>query len=102
MTSLYKDETAFPKTKARSLHFLISQENKLNGEDFRVLHYFLAKLDAKKPMLIPQTEMAKEMGMQPTHVSRAIRNLKKKGILIAGEKIGRSVEFRFNPDYGKR
>lgn len=102
MTSLYKDEGPVPMRKARILHRMLALDSELEGVDLRVFLYLSSKLDHRKPVLVPQTEIAELMGKKTAHISRAVRRLKDKGILIAGEKVGRSATWRLNPDYGKR
>ena len=101
MTSLYRDEGPIPSKKARAVHRLMASDKDLDGVDFRVFLYLSSRLDFKEPTLVAQTEIADALDKKTTHVARSIRKLRDKGILIAGGKVGRSIEWRLNPDYGK-
>ena len=78
----------------------MSKDRELTGEVARVLYYFFGKLDFENYIHLSQTEIADALGMQKTHVSRAVKTLCDKGILLKGPKVGRSITYRLNSDYG--
>jgi len=75
----------------------------------RVLRYFFGKLDSENFIHLPQTEIAEALGLQKSHVSRAVKLLCDKRIIIKGPKTGRAITYRRvrfkvmrplqNPDY---
>lgn len=72
----------------------------LGDEARRVLFMILGKLDFENYLLLSQTEICDELGLQRPNVSRAITRLEGQGILIRGPKAGRSSTFRLNPSFG--
>jgi hypothetical protein len=60
----------------------------------------LGRLDFENWIHIPQRELAETLRMQYQNVSRAIRLLERKGILLRGHKLGKSYGYRLNPYYG--
>lgn len=72
----------------------------LTARQFRVLFMILGQLDMENFLLLNQAEVAKELGLQPSHVSESISRLVEVGILIRGPKAGRSSTFRLNPSFG--
>ncbi len=78
----------------------MSIDRELTGEVGRVLYYFFGKLDFENYIHLAQTEIADALGMQKTHVSRAVKILCDKGIILKGPKVGRSITYRLNSDYG--
>lgn len=95
-----KQKSTFPR------HFTMNQEalktiaTELNHDQTRVLMMLLAELDYENFIQVAQIEIAEAIGMQKTHVSRAIRHLVDFDIIIKGPKIGRSVSYRLNPQFG--
>ena len=78
----------------------LAQDKDLTGETSRVLHYLMGRLDFENFIQVPQMEIAEQLEMQKQNVSRSVKLLIKKGILLRGPKIGRSSSFRLNPQYG--
>jgi hypothetical protein len=80
----------------------LALEQDLDGVDLRVFLYLFARLDFKLYTLIEQREIADALGRRKEHVSRSIRKLKAKEILIeATPRIGRSPSYALNPKYGR-
>ena len=69
-------------------------------EDLRVFLMLVAKLDFDNYIQVPQVELAEKLGMKKSNVSRAIKRLIDRGIILKGPKIGRSNTYRLNPQYG--
>ena len=78
----------------------LSKDRDLTGEHWRVLSYLFAKLDFENLIQVTQSEIAKELNIQTSHVSRSIKVLTDKKIIIRGPNIGRSSSFRLNPYFG--
>lgn len=78
----------------------IASDRELTLEPYRVLMVLFGKLDFENWICIQQAEIAETLNMQRPHVSRAIRILERKGILLRGHKLGKSYGYRLNPYYG--
>lgn len=66
----------------------------------RVLWALLGKLDFENLIQISQSEIASDLSMAKANVSRSIKALRERGVLLQGPKIGRSSTYRLNPDMG--
>jgi CRP-like cAMP-binding protein len=86
---------------ARRIYRALALDEGLDGVDLRVFLYLFSKLDFKTFIPVPQMEIAEALGRRKEHVSRSIRKLKTKNILLPGPKVDRSPSFRLNPGYGK-
>jgi predicted transcriptional regulator len=69
-------------------------------EDMRVLMKLLAKLDFDNYIQVSQIDIATALNMDKSQVSRAMKRLIERGIILKGPKIGRSNTYRLNPHYG--
>lgn len=78
----------------------IAKDKEITIEPRRVLDYLFSKLDFENYIQITQKDIAEALGMQKSHVSRAIKLLTTKQIILEGQKIGRSKYFRLNQNYG--
>jgi hypothetical protein len=107
VTSLYKDEkpiferVGFDK-KAREMHRTLAMDPHLNGVDLRVFLYLASHLDFENATVVPQLEIARALGRHKEHISRSIRKLKEKGVIVPGDKVGRSTQWRLNPKFNKQ
>ena len=79
---------------------LLSQDTDLTKYALRVFLRICADLDFENWIQISQTDIATELQLKRSNVSAAIKQLTQKGILLRGEKVGRSFSYRLNPDYG--
>lgn len=80
----------------------LALEEDLDGVDLRVFLYLFARLDFKLYTLVEQNEIASALGRRKEHISRSIRKLKAKEIIIeARPRIGRSASYALNPKYAK-
>lgn len=95
-----RQKSSFQRHITMNQDTMITMANDLNHEQFRVMFVLLADLDYENYIQIAQVDIAEALGMQRPHVSRAIKNLVLKGILIEGRKVGRSKTYRLNPNYG--
>jgi hypothetical protein len=78
----------------------MAKDREMTGEVVRVLHYFFGKLDFENYIHLAQSDIAAALGLQKTHVSRAVKLLCDKGIILKGPKVGRSATYRLNSHYG--
>ena len=78
----------------------LSTDKDLTLEHHRVLHFLFSRLDFENYIQISQTDIATALGMTKGNVSRAIKLLIEKKIVLKGPKIGRSSSFRLNPNFG--
>lgn len=79
---------------------MLAQDDDLTGEVYKVLLYLCGKLSYDNEILIPQTEISQALKIRPPHVSRAVKLLCDKGIILKGHKAGNSWSYRLNPTYG--
>lgn len=78
----------------------IARDRDLTLEPKNVLIYLFARLDFENYIHVPQVEIAEALEMNKSNVSKAIKLLVEKGILVRGPKIGHASSFRLNPNYG--
>lgn len=78
----------------------LALDKSLSGESFRVLMYLLSNLDFENYIIIQQVEIAEKLDMKRANVSRAIKQLTDKEILIKGPKLGRTYSYKLNSTYG--
>ncbi len=79
---------------------IIAKDKGIKGETHRVLWFIIGILDFENWAQISITEIAKELNIKQPHVSRAIRVLEEKEVIIRGPKTGRSYTFMLNPNFG--
>lgn len=79
---------------------IIAKDKDIKWETYRVLVYILSILDFENWIQVPLSDIANELEMQRSHVSRAIKVLESKDILLRGHRVGKSYAFRLNPDFG--
>jgi hypothetical protein len=77
----------------------LSQDRDITGEAHRVLWYFFDKLDFDHYAHVAQAEIAENLGLTMPSVSRAIKLLCDKQIVLKGEKKGRKLNYRLNLEY---
>lgn len=78
----------------------IAKDDELTGADFRVLLHLFGQLSFENYLHISQKDIAEALRMQKQHVSRAMRLLIAKGIVLDGPKIGRMKTYRLSPNLG--
>ena len=79
----------------------LSQDHDITGEAHRVLWYLFGELDFDHYTHVAQAEIAENLGLTMPSVSRAIKLLCDKHIVLKGEKTGRKLSYRLNLDYAK-
>jgi DNA-binding MarR family transcriptional regulator len=87
---------------AMNQHFLreFAARKDVTGEVFRVFLYLDARLNFRNLIQIPQTEIAKELGIRKQHVNRAIRKLENLGIILRDPNAAHISAWRLNPNAG--
>lgn len=78
----------------------LAKDPELTLEPKNVLLYLFSKLDFENFIQQSQADVAKALGMHKEQVSRAMKLLTSKQIVLEGPKVGRSKCYRLNPDYG--
>jgi hypothetical protein len=78
----------------------IAADRDIGLEAWRVFAYLNARLDFENLIVVPQTEVAAALGMKQPAISRAVKLLADKQIILRGPKIGSVSSFRLNPHYG--
>jgi DNA-binding transcriptional ArsR family regulator len=79
---------------------IVAKDKDIKGETYRVLFFICARLDFENWVQLSVSEIAEELELKRPNVSRAIKLLEKKEIIIRGPKVGRSYAFRLNPYFG--
>ena len=77
----------------------IATDKDMTGETLKVMLLLMGNLDFENYIHIKQVELAKELEMQASHVSRAMKLLTNKGIILK-VKQGRTTGYKLNPSYG--
>jgi DNA-binding transcriptional regulator GbsR (MarR family) len=78
----------------------VAKDKDIKGETHRVLWFIGGILDFENWVQISVTEIAKELGMHQPDVSKAMKVLEDKQIILRGPKVGRSYAFMLNPNFG--
>ena len=79
---------------------LLAKDKDIKGETHRVLWFIIGILDFENWVQLSVTEIAKELKMHRPDVSKAMKVLENKQIILRGPKVGRSYAFRLNPYFG--
>lgn len=78
----------------------LAKDRELTGETLRVFLLLCGTLDFENWIQISQTEIAKELTLKKPNVSRAMKMLETKGIVLKVKMQGAGQAYRLNPDYG--
>lgn len=78
----------------------IVTNDKMKQNDYRVFLSICSHLDYENYLLIPQKEIAEEIGMAPSHFNRSMKKMVEIGILEVGTKVGRSNSYRLSIQVG--
>jgi len=79
---------------------LIAKDRGITGETFRVFLYMLSVLDFENWIYISQKEIGEYLELKKCNVSRSVKTLVEKEIILKNEKLGKSYTFRLNPYFG--
>jgi hypothetical protein len=93
-------EKADGNSKLRALHRALAVDTELDGVDLRVFLYLFSRLDFENYMRVSQLEIAEVLERRKEHISRSMKKLTEKRIILEGGKVNRSSTWRLNPDYG--
>ena len=78
----------------------LAKDREITNEPRRVLDYMFSKLDFENFIQLSQKEIIEILGINKSNVSKAIKLLTRKQIVLEGPKVGRSRCYRLNPNYG--
>lgn len=78
----------------------VAKDKDIKGETHRVLWFIGGILDFENWVQLSVTEIAQELDLKQPAVSRAIKVLEDKQIILRGPKVGRSYAFMLNPNFG--
>jgi hypothetical protein len=78
----------------------IAKDSDITGADMRVLMYLFGHLNFENFIHVSQQEIAEYVGMHKQHISRSMKLLIRKGIILDGPKVGRMKTYRLSPDLG--
>lgn len=79
---------------------IVAKDKDIKGETYRVLFFICARLDFENWVQLSVTEIAQELDLKHPSVSRAMKVLETKEIVLRGPKVGRSYAFMLNPEFG--
>lgn len=78
---------------------LLNRQRKLLGlEGLVVFNALMARLDFENFIHVSQREIATEVEMAPSNVSKAIAKLEELGFIRRGPKVGRSFTYQLHPE----
>ncbi len=69
----------------------------LPNEQNRVIFYLLGKLDFENYLRISQKQMSQDLNMKQPHISRALKALEERYIIVEGPRAGLNKTYRLNP-----
>jgi predicted transcriptional regulator len=78
---------------------IIAEDKELTGETLRVFMLALSELEFENYITIKQVAIAEKLGLQKANVSRAMKLLVAKGIILK-VKEGTTTGYKLNPTYG--
>jgi predicted transcriptional regulator len=83
-----------------TLRIINSHRKELGLEGMVVFNALMARLDFENFIQVSQSEVATELEMKPSNVSRAIKKLLDHGFIKAGPKVGKSYTYQLHPELG--
>jgi DNA-binding transcriptional ArsR family regulator len=86
----------------KNMFVAISKDKGITAQATRVLHFMMGYIDVHSFTQIPQAEISKNLKMTKQNVSRAIKLLSDKEILMVGRKSGKSLSYQLNPNFYKK
>ncbi|PSB00909.1 winged helix-turn-helix domain-containing protein [Merismopedia glauca] len=79
---------------------IVAKDKDIKWDTHRILCFICSRLDFENWIQISLQEIANELEMNKSVISRNIKILEEKGLIIRGSKLGRSYAFRLNPNFG--
>ena len=80
-----------------TLRMINAHRSELGLEGIVVFNSLMARLDFENFIQVSQRDIANELNMQPSNVSRAMRKLDDLGFIRKGPKVGRSYTLQLHP-----
>jgi DNA-binding Lrp family transcriptional regulator len=77
----------------------LARDKEITGVAQRVLRELESLLDYENWIRIGLVDIARSLEIDPSQVSRAVKILVQKGIIIKGNKVGHFYTYRFNPQF---
>ena len=99
---------AYPKPKITGNRWMmtfqdslakIATDKDMTGEALKVMLLLMSELEFENYIHIKQVELAKKLEMQTSHISRAMKLLTSKEIILK-VKEGKTAGYKLNPQYG--
>lgn len=81
---------------------VIAIDRGLTGYDMRVFLLLLSQLAFENYVTVPQSKIAKRLGIDKADVSKSMAKLVQKEIIFEGNKLGNIKTYRLNPNIGWR
>lgn len=78
----------------------LAKDKDLGNEALRVLIYLCGRLDFENYIQLEQKEIAEDLGILKPNVSRAMKLLENKQIIVRGPRAGKSYVWHLNPNFG--
>jgi hypothetical protein len=75
-------------------------DKELRGEPRAVLDFLISRLDFENYILVQQVEIARKLEIDESNVSRAIKKLVDKQVILRGPKAGKTPSYKLNAYYG--
>ena len=72
-------------------------QQKMTGEQSSVLWFLFSQLDFDNYLCVSRKDIADNLKMKPVNVSRAMKVLKEKNIIVEGPPAGKFKTYRLNP-----
>ena len=73
-----------------------------HAHDLRVMMALFEKVGYENKIHVCQADLAKDLGMQRSNVSSAIKRLVEAGVIVKGPKDGINCTYQLNPNFGWR
>jgi hypothetical protein len=78
----------------------LAKDEDITGENYRVFFYLCGNLDFENFIHLEQKKISEELNIRKENVSRSVKKLVDKKIILKGPKVGRSLTYRLNPNFG--
>jgi biotin operon repressor len=78
----------------------LAKDDELTLEPKNVLLYLFGQLSFENYLHVSQKDIADALGIHKANVSKAMKLLASKGIILDGPKVGRMKTYRLSPDLG--
>jgi predicted transcriptional regulator len=77
----------------------VAEDKDMTHQMTRVWLILLGKISFENWVTVPQIEVAERLKMKTSDVSRAVKRLIDKGLILRGPKIGRTTAYKLNSHY---